>query len=401
MQNRPGTYSESFYTPKIAGLDDIGSSLITLEIDLAQYRSNIRAILDFAHPAKLICVVKANAYGFGVAGLLPILSEFDDVSLGVANADEALELKALGYDGRIVLLGYTHPKNYYQIVHSGCQLSAYRPENIPQLAEACRELKRPLELHIKIDTGMSRMGVAVRNLRDFIQKLKRYPQFAVVGLFSHLVDSGMPTRTVNLRQEELFNEAVAITTKELGYRPERHLANSAGMVNFPHLHLDSVRVGLLPFGIYPPGDYEPRIPIEPCFRLFSEVIDLHRLEPGDGVSYTHSFIAHDETTIATMPYGYADGLFLNLSNKAPVLIRGRRYPLVGNVTMDYVMADVAQDAEDAMGDERVRIGDEVVIIGRQRGALITIEEVAELAGTIPYEISCAWGRRVRRVYGEM
>lgn len=393
MDTRHGTYNEHDYTPKLAGLDDIGSSLITLTVNLSQYRRNLRAILDFIKPSKLICVVKANAYGFGVGGLIPILNEFtDDISCGVATADEALELKALGYDGRIIMLGYTHPKNYYQIIHSGCQISAYRMENIPYLAEACRKLNRQLELHVKVDTGMTRLGVSVNELAGFIRELKRYPQIVVIGLFSHLVDSGAPEAGINLRQEQLFMRAIKYATQELGYMPECHLANSGGMLNLRHLHLDALRIGILSYGIMPPGEFDRQPAVEPCFKLASEVIDIHHLERGDGVSYGHTFYTEDETTIATMPCGYADGLPRRISNKAEVLIGGKRRNLVGSVTMDYAMAD--------MRDTPVANGDEVVFIGRQGEAEIRIEEMAVNSGVLPYELLCGLGRRVRRVYVE-
>ena len=401
MADRPGSFRETSYTPKLAGIDDLGSSLITLTVNLSRFRENLREIRAFIAPSKLICVVKANAYGFGIAGLIPILSEFPDVSLAVATADEALEIKALGYGGRIILIGYTHPKCYYQVVHSGCQLSAYRPENIPALAEACRALKHPLGLHIKVDTGLARMGVALDDLPGFIRQLRQYPQFAVVGLFSHLVDSGAPEREINALQEQRFKRAIEVATAELGYRPECHLANSAAVMNQPRLHLDSVRMGIALFGITAEAHHEARMNLRPCFRLASEVIDLHHVRPGDGVSYTHSYIAPRETVIATLPFGYADGMFRAESNKAQVLIGGRRCPLAGNVTMDYVMADVGGADGSGAG---VALGDEAVFIGAQQGRAgegsISIEEAAEWAGTIPYEVSCAWGRRVRRVYQE-
>jgi alanine racemase len=414
--NRHGTFSERSYTPKLAGLDDLGSSLITLTVDLAAYRQNLRLLTGFIAPAKVIAVVKANAYGFGVAGLLPILSEFEDISLGVATPDEALELKALGWAGRIILLGYTHPKCYYQIVHSGCQLSAYRPENIAPLAAAARELMpqenpRPLELHIKVDTGMARLGVGLDELPGLIREVRAHPELRIVGLFSHQVDSGDPEAAINSQQQQLFRRAIDMATAELGYRPECHLANSGGALNFPGLHLDAARVGLLQFGVWPGSDGGGRaslraklgghggppsetsataLPLTPCYRLSSEVIDTHRLLPGGGVSYCHTWHADRPTTIVTLPFGYADGMPRNLSNVAAVLIGGRRCPLRGNVCMDYVMADV--------GDADVQLGDEAVFVGRQGAEAITLEEVAEQAGTIPYELSCRWGRRVRRVY---
>lgn len=395
MPDRPGTLRETSYTPKLAGLDDIGSSLITLSVSVDRYRENIRAIRDFVAPSKLILVVKANAYGFGIVGLVPILEEFhDDVSLAVANADEALELRALGYNGRVILLGYTHPKNYYQIIHSGCQLAAYRPENIPALAEACRKLDRPLEVHVKVDTGMVRLGVPISELAAFLAELKRFPQIAVVGLFSHLVDGGNVDAEINFRQLASFEKAIKLATKTLGYHPECHLANSGAVLNHPGMHLDSVRVGILAYGVFPPGNSagENQVGVQPCYKLASEVIDLHTLKPGEGVSYCHSYVAQRETNIATMPLGYADGLFRKLGNTASVLIKGKRYPLVGSITMDYVMADLGRDT--------VSIGEEVVFLGTQGPETISVEDVASLAGTIPYELTCALGRRVRREYVE-
>jgi len=381
------------FRPKLSGLDDIGSSLITLTVDLDIFRENIRTILDWVRPAKLIAVLKANAYGFGVSGLVPILNEFEHVSAGVANADEALELRSLGYDGRILLLGYTHPKNYYQIIHSGCELCAYRPENIPKLAEACAALEHNLRLHIKVDTGMNRLGVKVDQLRDFIRLIQQYPQLTVVGLFSHMANGGEPEAQSNIDQVRRFSRAIEIAIDELNYRPLCHLANSGAVINFPDLYLDAVRVGALCYGYHPPGELPDDIglPVESCFRLASEVIDTHRLKPGDGVSYSLTWRAERPTTVVTMPLGFADGWFRDLSNRAEVLINGKRYPLVGNITMDYCMANV--------GDDDVTIGDEAVFIGRQGSEEIRLEEVAELSGeSVIYQLSCCWGRRVRRVY---
>jgi len=393
MAKRHIEISQDMLRPKYSGLDDTGSSLIELTVDLDIFRENLRTILDFVRPAKMIAVVKANAYGFGVAGLVPVLNEFDRVSAGVANADEALELRSLGYDGRIVLLGYTHPKNYYQIIHSGCELCAYRPEQIPRLAEVCAELEHNLRLHIKVNTGMNRLGVSVKELREFIRIINNYRQLTIVGLFTHLANGGEPEEDSNLLQVNRFNEAINIAIEELNYRPECHLANSGTVINFPDMYLDSVRVGALCYGYHPPGDLPDEIgmPVTACFQLASEVIDIHRLEPGEGVSYSLTWTAEKPATVVTLPMGFADGYFRDLSNNAEVLINGKRYPLVGNITMDYCMACV--------GDDPVEIGDEAVFIGKQGGEEIRLEDVAEHSGeAVIYQLSSCWSRRVRRVY---
>jgi alanine racemase len=248
-------------------------------------------------------------------------------------------------------------------------------------------------LHIKVDTGLTRLGVTVDQLASFLHKIAAHPELRVVGLFSHLVASGERDYEINAQQAQRFAQAVGIAERELGYRPECHLGNSGAVLNFPELHYDAVRVGILPFGILPPGQFDTPFPVEPVYRLTSEVIDVHRVRPGDGVSYGHSHVATDATTIATLPFGYADGLPRAAGNRIDVLIGGQRCPQVGSVTMDYIMADV--------GDMEVKIGDEVVLLGRQGDEEITIEELAAACNTIPYEIACAWGRRVRRVYVEM
>ena len=173
--------------------------------------------------------------------------------------------------------------------------------------------------------------------------------------------------------------------------PERHLANSGALLNFPRLHFDAVRVGILAYGIQPPG-LDASLPVEPCLQLASEVIDIHHVKAGQGVSYSHTWRAVRPTTVATLPLGYADGLPRELSNKLQVLIGSQRCPAAGNITMDYVMVET--------GDHPVAIGDEAVFIGEQDGQSISVEQVAIQAGKLPYEITCGLGRRVRRVYVE-
>jgi alanine racemase len=252
----------------------------------------------------------------------------------------------------------------------------------------------PLGLHVKVDTGMRRLGVPVAELKALLDEIMAHPELRVTALFSHMADSGSPEAPVNAEQERTFRRAIDIATAELGYRPECHLANSGGALHFPGLHLDAVRIGLLLFGIWPDRQLAelPPLPLRQCFTLSSEVIDLHQLQPGDGVSYCHSWVADRPTTLATLPFGYADGMPWSLANHAEVLIGGQRCPLRGNVCMDYLMADV--------GEAEVHLGDEAVFIGQQGREVVRLETVAAQAQTVPYELTCRWGRRVRRVYEE-
>ena len=392
MQKRYVPLPELSRSPDYTGLDDIGSSLITLTVELGVYRANLEKILAFVAPSKVIAVVKANAYGFGITGLVPVLNRTPGVSAGVANADEALHLRTVGYAGKIILLGYTHPKNYYQIIHSGCELAAYRFDNIPPLAEATRNLGHRLKLHIKVNTGMHRLGISVAKLSRYLKVLKKHPQLEVAGLFSHLANGGEPEHPSNVLQARRFAQAVHIAANELGYRPLCHLASSGAVINFPDLHYDCVRVGALQYGYHPPGDLpeDLKLDVQPCFKLSSEVIDVHRVPPGEGVGYGWSYLPRKATTIATVPFGYADGMVRVPESQLHVLIQGRRFPVVGKVAMDYLEVDV--------GDAAISAGDEVVLAGGQGGEYIPIEEVAEKAGALTYQLTSSWGHRVRRVY---
>ncbi|HES58173.1 MAG TPA: alanine racemase [Firmicutes bacterium] len=392
MQQRYVELTEPTLRPDYAGLDDIGSSLIELTVDLNVYRRNLTEIQKFVAPSKVIAVLKANAYGFGVAGLIPVLNEFSRISAGVANADEALYMRTLGYNGKIVLLGYTHPKNYYQIIHSGCELAAYRFDNIPLLAEVTAKLEHRLKLHVKVNTGMNRLGISVDKLAEFIRTIMQFPQLEVTGLFTHLANAGEPEHRSNIVQANRFEQAIRIAEEELGYRPLCHIANSGALINFPDLHLDCVRIGALQYGYRPPGDLpeDLDLDVEPCFRLTSEVIDVHRVPAGEGVGYGWAYVTERDTNIATVPFGYADGMVRVPESQLQVLIRGKRYPVVGKVAMDYL--------EVALGDDEAVAGDEVVLVGGQGDEYIPLEEVAEKAGALTYQLSSSWGHRIRRVY---
>jgi alanine racemase len=259
------------------------------------------------------------------------------------------------------------------------------------LAQRLRGSTRAVPVHVKVDTGLGRLGVAVRDLPDFLTEMRRLDRLKIVGLCSHL---GSAVRVVGPeidKQIELFARAGELLAIHGSPARVRHIANSSALMLRPDLHYDMVRPGLVLYGLFPDGSSEGPMSLRPAMTLKTTVLQLRRLPTGHGVSYNQTFVTKRETLVATLPIGYADGYSRRLSNRGEVLVRGRRARIVGAVCMDTTMVDVT----DVPGVER---GDEVVLWGRQGDAEIRIDEVAAWAETISYEILTTIGRRIPRIY---
>jgi alanine racemase len=358
-----------------------------VEIDLEAIRQNVRALKP--QQAELMAVVKANAYGHGDIPVARAALDAGATWLGVALVEEGQRLREAGLDAPILLLSEFPDGSEKDVQSAGLTPTVYSAGKGKALAEAGRATGRPAVAHLKVDTGMHRVGVAPEAAPDLARSLLN-EGIEIEGVWTHLARSEELDVPTSAEQLDGFR-AVVGALEAAGVRPRYlHAANSGATMARPESHLDLVRVGIAMYGISPGPDLAGRVDLRPAMSLRSRVSHTRRLAAGEGISYGHTHRLERDSTIATVPIGYADGYMRALSNRARVLIRGERRPVVGNLTMDQLMVDVGNDAVEA--------GDEVVLFGRQSGQEIRAEEVAGWAGTIGYEIVCAVGERVPREY---
>ncbi|HEX4478146.1 MAG TPA: alanine racemase [Polyangiaceae bacterium] len=365
------------------------------EINLAHLRHNLR-VAERASQSPVWSVLKADAYGHGAKAVARTLERAGTAGICVALLEEAIELREAGIKLPIVVMGGYYGGAWGELLRHELTPIVYDAGQIEALADEVRfSGSEPLRVHLKVDTGMARLGVTPRAVMGVARALLRHPEVVMDGLMTHFAcaDSG-ETESVE-RQLDVFDHVTAELAKD-GLTPRvRHAANSAAMFQVPRSHLDAVRPGLALFGVEPrPGMCAE---LRPAMRVRSEVVALRDLDAGDSAGYGATWTASRASRVATVPLGYADGLSRAVSNKGHLLVRGKRAPIVGAVSMDLTMIDVT----DVPG---VDLRDEVVAIGPQRGPLgadeITIAELAEQMGTIPWEVLTNVSRRVPRFYRE-
>lgn len=349
------------------------------EIDLAAVRHNVSTLAALVEPAAMCTVVKADAYGHGDVPVAEAALEAGASWLAVALVEEGVRLREAGLDAPILLLSEPSLGDAGEVARWRLTPTAYRPGFISALAEAAHE---PLDVHIKLDTGMHRVGAPAEMLADLIGAL--HPPLRLGAIWTHFSVADEDPEFTDA-QIERFRMAVA------GLNVPLHLANTAGAVLFPRARADLVRVGLGTYGLHPCHETRQVVDLRPAMRVVSQVAYVRRLPSGSRPSYGRRRPLSTESTVVTVPIGYADGMPRLLSDSGAVLIGGQRRPLAGTVTMDQIVVD--------MGDDPVEVGDEVVLIGRQGDEEITADEWAGLVGTISYEIVCAIGPRVPRHFG--
>jgi alanine racemase len=365
------------------------------EINLASLRHNLR-VVQRATKAPVWSVLKADGYGHGAKAVARTLERAGTAGICVALLEEAIELREAGIKIPILVMGGYYGGAWGELLRHNLTPVVYDPSQIEALADEVRfSGSEPVRVHLKVDTGMSRLGTAPNEVPQMARAFLRYPEVVFEGLMTHFAcaDSG-DTDSV-LHQLSVF-EAATETLRGFGLSPIcRHAANSAALFSCEPSHLDAVRPGLAIFGI------EPRVgmaqDLRPAMCLRTEVVALRDLMPGESAGYGATWTARRPSRIATIPLGYADGLGRGLSNKGHVLVRGRRAPIVGAISMDMTMADVT----DIEGTE---LRDEVVALGQQRGLLgtdeITVDEIARHLGSIAWEVLTNVSRRVPRFYRE-
>lgn len=346
--------------------------------------SEIRKLL--ALNVKFMAVVKANAYGHGSAAVSRAAVEAGADCLAVANLREALELREAGITHPILILTESPTSVMDEITQYNLTQTIYSFSEAKALSEEAKRRKKTARVHIKIDTGMGRVGVPPSEAVAFITKVSSLPNLELEGVFTHFAKAEDPHDNFTKDQFQKF-EQVASKVKKI---PIKHAANSAAVLFHPETHLDMVRVGLMMYGLYPLGNSKRTINLKPALSFKSRITYLKKILAGTPISYGCTYVAPKDTTIATIPVGYADGFSRRLSNCGQVIIRGKRYPVVGSVTMDLTLVDV--------GNGKVEMGDEVVLIGEQNGQAISVDEIAKLEDTISYEVVCSIGKRVPRMY---
>ena len=359
------------------------------EVDLSVLRENLGAVRKLVPGSKIICIIKADAYGHG---LIPIGKALEDAGadyLGTGFLEEGVILREAGVELPILVLGGVAGFQIDYFMEYDLELTASSNFIIHEIDRRARRMNQAAKVHLKIDTGMNRIGVNYRRALDFIQVAAGLPFIQVKGIYSHLASADTDPEFTQLQYQrliELQKPAGEMFSRKIPF----HLLNSAGIMNFPQGALDLVRPGLMLYGMNPVETYLPKAPVKPVLSLKSEVVFIKKVPAGEGISYNLTHTAEKDTTIVTVPIGYGDGFPFLLSNQGRALIKGRSFPIVGRVCMDQLMVDI--------GEERVRIGEEVVLIGSQGEERITAEEIAAKIGVIPYEVTIGITNRVPRLY---
>ncbi len=364
------------------------------EIDLGAIRANFRSVAAYVG-ADVWAVVKADAYGHGAVEVGRALVSAGAKGLCVALVEEGLELRRAGISAPVLVMSGVYRDGIDEAVDAGLTPVIY---DRAQLADLRRVAQREgvVRVHLKVDTGMSRLGVTLRELAAVAEQLASMPHVKVEALMTHFANADCDDASYTDQQIARFDEALAVL-RRAGIEPERrHACNSAGAFRFAHARYDFVRTGIALYGVAPFPHDGPAL--MPAFSLRTAVLALREVPAGTPVGYAGAHVCAQTTVLATVPIGYADGFFRRLSSEAEVLVKGARARVVGNVSMDMASVDVTAIARTA----GVAVGDEVVLLGSQVGSagagLIRAEEIAARVGTIPYEVLCAVSRRVPRQY---
>jgi alanine racemase len=355
-----------------------------LEIDLSQLRKNLEAIHAHVAPAKVMPMVKANAYGHGVDGIAPYIEPYVDY-FGVALVEEGIHLRQLGIRKPILVAGGTLPEQIPSFIEHDLILTASSPELLAAAEAEAESEQKPLTAHLKIDTGMERVGVHYYEAEPFLEQSLKCKHVLIEGIYTHFANSEDQQLTHARQQLERFQEVLRFYEKRSLPTPIRHMSNSGAILQFPESHMDLVRPGVMFYGIYPVS-VEHTVEIAPIHKWRSRVAFSKITMPGHPVSYGSLWQSEVQTRIVTIPCGYADGYFRRMTNKAQVIVNGRKYPQVGRICMDQFMVNV--------GDDEAQVGDEVILLGDG----ITAYDLAEWTGTNEYEVLTNISARVPRVF---
>ena len=361
---------------------------------------NIRALIHNLNQAKrlagsksqILSIVKADAYGHGAVKISKALVRNGIHHLGTALVEEAVELRDAGIKIPIIVLGGIFKEQIPKIAEYSLTPVVYQEDFLKAVAKEARKSNKKVNIHIKIDTGMGRIGVLSDEAVNFVKKAASLKNIKVEGIMTHFADADLADKAYAEKQMAEFTSIVNKLNEEGIDIPYQHIANSAALVSFENNKFNMARPGIMLYGYAPSAEGKERgLNLIPVMSLKTKVLHLKKVSAGTYISYGRTFVAKRDSVIATLPVGYADGYSRALSNKGFVIVKGKRAPIAGRVCMDMTMIDVT-------GIDGVEINDEVVLIGKQGKEAITADDVAMLTNTISYEVLCCIGKRVPRVY---
>ena len=362
----------------------------TLEIDLCAFRNNLKVIQKEAQ-TPLLVVLKANAYGHGLAKMGRCCEECDVRYVGVVQLQELAELRGSGYSGRALVMGGVFDEDIDRVHELDGDLAVWSYSQLQAANDAGRKLGRRFRLHLKIDTGMGRLGILPKEIDQLAQAIGNCDMIEVAGVYSHFASADADDKTKARAQLHIFGKAVN-RLRDFGINPEyRHLANSPAALGIQDSHFDLVRIGIAAYGLKPTPSFALPEGVKPIAMWKTRILAKKILPAGHGVSYGAEYVMEEAGSIAVLPIGYADGYRRYPGNVNTVLYRGSELPIRGRVCMDYCMVDISLS-------DNARVGDEVVLIGQSEGRELTADALAVRWGTNNYDVLVGIGGRVARVY---
>lgn len=365
------------------------------KIDLRAIHHNLESIHQRLKPdTKVIAVIKTDGYGHGA---IPIAKEIEPLpyvyGFAVATVEEGMTLRRHGMKKEILILGYSFPEDSENIITYQMQPAVFSYESAKILSETAIKMNQTVSIHIKLDTGMSRIGYQINeeSAKEILQ-IAKLPNLKIEGIFTHFAKADEHDKTHTMGQIAEYKKMLAMLEKAGVQIPTKHCSNSAGIIDLPEANMDVVRAGIILYGLWPSDEVQKEnISLKPALELKSKVIHVKTLEPGRTISYGGTYEVKGNQTIATIPVGYGDGYPRGLSNKGYVLLHGQKAPICGRVCMDQFMVDVTKISN-------VQVGDTVTLIGKDNGQELTMETLGELSGRFNYEFACDLGKRIPRIY---
>lgn len=366
------------------------------EVDLdAIWENMVHMKENIAEKTKILAVIKTDGYGHGGVPIAKMLEQLDFMfGYAAATYEEAHVLREAGVKKPILILGYTFPYCYEELIREEIRPAVYRRDTVEELVAAAANVGQKAKVHIKVDTGMGRIGITPdEEGLEFVRFLMGHPELEVEGIFTHFAKSDEEDKTSANHQLALFQNFIDRIQTELGLTiPVKHCSNSAAILEMPQANMDMVRAGITTYGLYPSEEVRKDIvPLRAAMSLYSHIVYCKTIHAGQSVSYGGLFTAQKDTRVATIPVGYGDGYPRSLSGKGYVLIHGKKAPILGRVCMDQFMVDISEIPG-------VMEGDKVTLLGVDGTERITAEELGELSGRFNYEFVCDLGKRIPRVY---